>query len=79
RAVFYNESISGNPPEINEALNAAIKKMASHGATIVDPADVPSAPDLITSDAEGIVLDTDFKVDLATYLSKLEHPQIETL
>jgi amidase len=79
RGVFYNESISGNPPEINQALNAAIAKMASHGAQVVDPADVPSASDLISSTAENTVLDTDFKVDLAAYLASVEHPQIESL
>ncbi len=79
RAFFYNESISGNPPEINTALNAAIQKMASLGAKIIDNATVPSAPELATSTAETTVLDTDIKVDLATYLSNLINPQIETL
>ncbi len=79
RAVFYNETISGNPPDINIALNAAIKQMGSLGAKIIDNADVPSAPDLITSTAETTVLDTDIKVDMANYLSHLKHPQIETL
>lgn len=79
RAVFYNETISGNPPAINAAINTAIKLMQSLGATIVDPADVPSAPDLITSTAETTVLDTDIKVDLATYLSGVNGSQIETL
>lgn len=79
RAVFYNETISGNPPAINEALNAAIKQMEALGATIVDPADVPSAEDLIASTAETTVLDTDIKVDLATYLAGLKNSQISTL
>lgn len=79
RAVFYNETLSGNPSEINDAVNAAIKTMQSLGATIVDPADVPSAPELITSTAETTVLDTDIKVDLATYLSGVKNPQISTL
>ena len=79
REFFYNETISGNPPEINEALDKAISLMASLGATIKDNATVPSADELATSTAETTVLDTDIKVDLATYLSRLKHPQIETL
>ena len=79
RAVFYNETLSGNPPDINSALDAAIKQMQSLGAKIIDPADVPSAPELVTSTAETTVLDTDIKVDLATYLSGLKDSQIHTL
>jgi amidase len=79
RAVFYNETISGNPPAINQALNAAIKQMQSLGAKIVDPANVPSADDLIASTAETTVLDTDIKADLATYLAGLKNSQISTL
>jgi len=79
RAFFYNDTISGNPPQINTALNAAIKQMSSLGAKIIDNANVPSASELATSTAETTVLDTDIKVDLATYLSRLKHPQIETL
>ncbi|KAK8866203.1 hypothetical protein IAR55_001354 [Kwoniella newhampshirensis] len=79
RDFFYNESISGNPPEINEAMDKALAMMASLGATLVDPANVPSAYDLATSTAETTVLDTDIKVDLATYLSGLTDSSIETL
>lgn len=79
RAFFYNESISGNPTEINQALDAAIAQMSQLGAHIVDNVVVPSAPELATSSNETIVLDTDFKVDLATYLSALNNSQIETL
>jgi len=79
REFFYNDTISGNPPEINEALDKAIAMMQSLGATIVENATVPSADQLATSTAEGTVLDTDFKVDLATYLSRLNNSQILTL
>jgi amidase len=79
REFFYNETISGNPPEINEALDKAIALMKSLGATIVDNATVPSADELATSTAEGTVLDTDFKVDLAAYLARLNNSQILSL
>ncbi|ORX39547.1 amidase signature domain-containing protein [Kockovaella imperatae] len=76
---FQNETISGNPPEINMALNAAIARMAELGAIVINGTSVPSADQLATSTAETIVLDTDFKVDLATYLSRLSNSQIESL
>ena len=79
RAVFYNETLSGNPPQVNEALEAAIKQMTTLGAAIVDPADVPSALEVVTSTAERTVLDTDFKVDMTAYLSRLDNCQIHTL
>jgi amidase len=79
REFFFNETISGNPPEINQAMDKAIALMKSLGATIVDNATVPSADELATSTAETTVLDTDFKVDLATYLSRLNNSAISTL
>ncbi|KAJ6562367.1 amidase signature domain-containing protein [Mycena capillaripes] len=45
------------------------------GATIVDPADLPSADEFITSKNETMVLDVDFKVQLNQYLTGLlENP-----
>ncbi|ORY32178.1 amidase signature domain-containing protein [Naematelia encephala] len=79
RDFFFNETITGNPPEINQAMDKAIDMMRSLGAKIVDPANVPSASELATSTAETTVLDTDIKVDLATYLSWLESAPIHTL
>ena len=76
---FQNESISGNPPDINIALNAAIAQMGQLGAKIINNTDVPSADMLATSTAETTVLDTDFKADLATYLSRLNNSQISSL
>lgn len=78
-AVFYNESITGNDPAINPAMDAAIATMKSLGANIIDPADVPSANDLVASTAETTVLDTDIKVDLATYFSWLNSTDLHTL
>jgi len=79
REFFYNESISGNPPEINAAMEKAITLMQSLGATIIDNASVPSANELATSTGETTVLDTDIKVDLAAYLARLNNSQISTL
>lgn len=71
RQVFFNESISGNDPAINLAVDAAILKMKSLGAQIQDPANIPSAEEFLTSNNETIVLRTDFKVDIETYLRDL--------
>lgn len=42
RAAFYNETILGDPPAINEPPNAANKYMEALSATIVDTANVPT-------------------------------------
>ncbi|OZJ06179.1 hypothetical protein BZG36_01023 [Bifiguratus adelaidae] len=70
RAIFYNATIGGFPEEIVTAANAAVKKLAELGATIVDPVTIPRAVDILTSNNETIVLETEIKVGLAEYLSK---------
>ncbi len=42
----------------------ALKVLESLGATIVDPADLPSADELIVSESEDAVLHVDFKVGI---------------
>ncbi|KAJ7594152.1 amidase signature enzyme [Mycena floridula] len=75
RRVFLNDSISGNDPSINIAFEEALKVMKSLGATIVDPADLPSADEIVASNNETIVLDVDFKIQLnAYYEALLENP-----
>jgi hypothetical protein len=60
--VFLNDSITGNDPSIGVAFEEALRTIKGLGATIVDPADLPSADDFVTSNNETIVLDVDFKV-----------------
>jgi amidase len=62
RRVFLNDSISGNDPFVNEQLERALDTIRSLGATVVDPADLPSADEIAVSNNETIVLDIDFKV-----------------
>jgi amidase len=62
RHVFLNTSISGDDPSVNIAFEKALQVIRGLGATVVDPADIPSAEEIIRSDNETIVLDTDFKV-----------------
>jgi amidase len=47
----------------------ALRLLAAAGATLVDPADLPSIEELTRSDAEITVLSTEFKVYLEAYLA----------
>ena len=62
RAVFLNDSITGNDPYVNEVFESALDVLRALGATVVDPADLPSAEAIAMSGNETIVLNTDFKV-----------------
>jgi len=44
------------------AFETALTTIKELGATVVDPADLPSAEEVLTSNNETIVLDVDFKV-----------------
>lgn len=62
RRVFLNDSITGNDPFVNQVFEAALNTIRALGATVVDPADLPSADEIAVSNNETVVLDTDFKV-----------------
>ena len=47
---------------IMAAFNASIEVIRKLGATVVDPAEFPDAEELLASNNETLVLDTDFKV-----------------
>lgn len=49
-------------PNIISAFNRAIKVIEDCGATIVDPADFPNAEELLESQNEKLVLETEFQV-----------------
>ncbi|KAJ7026769.1 amidase signature enzyme [Mycena alexandri] len=71
RRVFLNDSITGNDPSINVEFEKALLTIKALGATVVDPADLPSAQDFVTSNNETIVLNVDFKVQLNAYFEAL--------
>ncbi|KAJ7088542.1 amidase signature enzyme [Mycena crocata] len=71
RSVFLDDSITGNDPSVNAAFAQALRTIKALGATIVDPADLPSANDYVTSLNETIVEGVDFKIQFAQYTSKL--------
>jgi len=62
RAVFLNDSMTGNDPYVNQIFEQALGTLKSLGATIVDPADLPSAYEIYQSNNETVILDVDFKV-----------------
>ncbi|KAF7320959.1 Amidase domain-containing protein [Mycena chlorophos] len=84
RKVFLNDSITGNDPSVNVAFEAALVTIKELGATVVDPADLPSAEEFITSNNETIVLNVDFKASSiqlnAWFQSLLKNPSgVESL
>lgn len=56
-----------------------MKKIASLGAHVQDPANLETVDELFQSTAETTVLNFDFKVDLATYLSDLGNTTLTSL
>lgn len=64
RKVFLNDSITGNDPSINVEFEKALRVIRSLGATVVDPSDMPSGLEIVSSHNETIVLSTEFKVNL---------------
>ncbi|EJD02000.1 amidase signature enzyme [Fomitiporia mediterranea MF3/22] len=71
RRVFLNDSISGNDPFVNQAFEEAIRTIEGLGATVVDPADLPSADEIPVSKNESLVLAVDFKVQINAYFNAL--------
>jgi amidase len=59
--------------------NAAIESMRQLGAEIIDPADIPTAEQISSTEAELTVLLFEFKADLNKYLSELTNTRIRTL
>lgn len=62
RKVFLNDSITGNDPFVNVVFEEALETIRQLGATVVDPADLPSAEEIAVSNNETLVFDVDFKV-----------------
>jgi amidase len=62
RRVFLNNSVTGTDPSINVAFEQALHVIRKLGATVVDPADVPSAEEIVNSKQEYVVVYTNFKV-----------------
>ncbi|KAG8733469.1 hypothetical protein FRC11_006017 [Ceratobasidium sp. 423] len=71
RAVFTDNAITGNHPSINVEFNKSLDIIRSMGGIVIDPADLPSANDILKS-PEMSVLKADLKIDLNRYLKGLK-------
>jgi amidase len=69
----------GYSEETDGVIEAAIQAMRDAGAILVDPADIPTADDLLSDPAELIVLVYEFKRDLNAYLATRTGVPIHTL
>lgn len=69
----------GYSQKTDEIINTAIEHMRELGAIIVDPADIPTAKQMSTSEAEFTVMLHDFKADLNAYLAELTGTSVHTL
>ncbi|KAF9027405.1 amidase signature enzyme [Hymenopellis radicata] len=75
RRVFLDPKITGLDQSVFAAFEGALDVMRQLGATVVDPADLPSAEEFVRDGNETMVLDTDFKVELNRYYASLiENP-----
>lgn len=69
----------GYSDKADALAEAAVKKMRNLGATIVDPANIPTAKEMSSSEDELTVLLYEFKADLDRYLSGLKTSKVRSL
>ena len=62
RHVFLNISDSDSDPFVRVEFEKALDVIRNLGATVIDPADIPSAEEILKSGDQTIVVDVDFKV-----------------
>lgn len=68
----YNE-------KLDRVIEVALKRLEELGATLIDPANIPTAKQMSTSEHEQTVLLHEFKADLNTYLADLAETPVRTL
>lgn len=69
----------GYSPKTDAVINTAIEHMRELGAIIVDPAHIPTAQQMSTSEAEFTLMLHEFKADLNAYLAELTGTPVRTL
>ncbi|KAF9546248.1 amidase signature enzyme [Agrocybe pediades] len=75
RHSFLDDKETGNDPSINVVFEQALQTLKDLGATVVDPADLPSADEIGKTRGDSIVMNTDFKVGINAYFQSLvENP-----
>lgn len=79
RIGVIRQVFAGFQDKVDVVYNQAITAMRTAGATIIDPADLPSAQQIASSPDELTVLLFEFKQDLNNYLAARGDPRIHTL
>jgi len=79
RIGIAREVYFGYSPKADVIINTAIERMRELGAVIIDPADIPTAKQISSSDSELTVLLFEFKADLNSYLAGLVNTPVHTL
>lgn len=69
----------GYSPEADRIIEEAIQVMRDLGAEIIDPADIPTAREIATFEAELEVLLYEFRHDIDAYLARLIESPVRTL
>jgi amidase len=79
RIGVMRQGVTGYSEETDRVYEDAIAAMRAAGATVIDPADLPSMDEIAASSAELIVLVYEFKRDLNAYLATRTGVPIRTL
>lgn len=79
RIGVMREGVTGYSEETDGIFEDSLEAMAAAGATLVDPADLPTMADISTGEAEVTVLVYEFKRDLNAYLATRSGVPIQTL
>lgn len=72
-------AIFGSSTESEVVFEAALQAMADAGATLVDPADIPTADQFAADPSETIILVFEFKRDLNAYLANRTGVPVSTM
>jgi amidase len=73
------ESYFGYSPKADAIADAAIKRLRELGASIVDPADIPTVQQMNETASEMTVLLHEFKADLNQYLADLASSPVRSM
>lgn len=79
RIGIARQTFFGYNTKSDAIASRAIEQLRELGAEIIDPADIPSAKQMSSSNAEMVVLLHEFKADLNAYLAELTESPVRTL
>jgi amidase len=69
RIGVVRQHVTGHHPLVDRLFESALATLRYAGATLVDPVDITTYAELAADDAELVVLQTEFKHELARYLA----------